>query len=294
MGIISYAQNFEDVMLWRALKHVEHGFYIDIGAWSPDIDSVTRSFYEHGWTGINIEPNSEFHAQLQDRRPLDKNLLLAIANHAGVLTMNFLGDLGLSTLDDKIAAKHQEAGYSLDRQEEVQVTTLQSLWNLHVPVGQDVHFLKVDVEGLEEAVLRSNNWTTNRPWILVVEATLPMSPMESHEAWEPILLAENYLFTYADGLNRFYVATERAELRTAFKYPPNVFDDFTSNRICLAENRAAQAENRAAQAENRAAQAEHQLADILNSKTWQLTLPIRWAIRSFRSIQRRFFKAANT
>ena len=26
---ISYAQNFEDVMLWRALKHVEKGFYID-------------------------------------------------------------------------------------------------------------------------------------------------------------------------------------------------------------------------------------------------------------------------
>ena len=32
MSFISYAQNFEDVMLWRALKHVENGFYIDVGA----------------------------------------------------------------------------------------------------------------------------------------------------------------------------------------------------------------------------------------------------------------------
>ncbi len=287
MSFISYAQNFEDVMLWRALKHVENGFYIDIGAWSPDIDSVTRSFYEHGWSGINIEPNFEFHNQLQERRPLDKNLLFAIADHDGVLTMNFLVNAGLSTMDDRIAAKHQEAGYSLARQEEVQVSTLESLWHLHVPAGQDVHFLKVDVEGLEEAVLRSNNWTTNRPWILVVEATLPMSAVESHEAWEPMLLAENYLFAYADGLNRFYVATERAELLRAFKYPPNVFDDFTSNQIYLAEDRATQAEHRATQA-------EHLLADILNSKTWKLTFPIRWAIRSFRSVQRSFHKTTHT
>ncbi len=37
----SYAQNFEDVMLWRALKHVSNGYYIDIGAQDPSIDSVS-------------------------------------------------------------------------------------------------------------------------------------------------------------------------------------------------------------------------------------------------------------
>ena len=58
MRFVSYAQNFEDVMLWRALKHISNGFYIDVGAWSPDIDSVTRIFYEHGWRGVNVEPNS--------------------------------------------------------------------------------------------------------------------------------------------------------------------------------------------------------------------------------------------
>jgi len=46
-------------MLWRALKHIERGFYIDVGAWSSDLDSVTRAFYEHGWRGINVEPNPE-------------------------------------------------------------------------------------------------------------------------------------------------------------------------------------------------------------------------------------------
>ncbi len=67
MTFISYAQNFEDVMLWRALKHVERGFYIDVGAFSPDLDSVTRAFSERGWRGINIEPNPHYLAQLNAR-----------------------------------------------------------------------------------------------------------------------------------------------------------------------------------------------------------------------------------
>jgi len=46
-----------------------------------------------------------------------------------------------------------------------------------------------------------------------------------------------------------------------------------------------QAEARATQAEARATQAEAQLAGILNSQTWRLTAPLRWAIRQFRALQ---------
>jgi hypothetical protein len=44
LTFVSYAQNFEDVLLWRALRQVRNGFYIDVGAAHPDIDSVTRAF----------------------------------------------------------------------------------------------------------------------------------------------------------------------------------------------------------------------------------------------------------
>jgi hypothetical protein len=56
MRFISYAQNNEDVLLWRALGHVQDGFYIDVGASDPVEHSVTRAFYDAGWRGINIEP----------------------------------------------------------------------------------------------------------------------------------------------------------------------------------------------------------------------------------------------
>jgi hypothetical protein len=141
-----------------------------------------------------------------------------------------------------------------------------------------VHFLKIDVEGFEEFVLRGNDWTKDRPWIVVVEATLPQSPDESHANWEPALLAANYQLAYADGLNRFYVADEQIALLPAFKYPPNVFDDFILIRTYLAEAHAVQAEARAAQAETK-------LAEILNSKIWRSTTPIRGAIRLIRKLQ---------
>lgn len=57
MSFVSYAQNFEDVMLNRCFGKQKTGFYIDIGAAWPQVDSVTHAFYLKGWRGINVEPN---------------------------------------------------------------------------------------------------------------------------------------------------------------------------------------------------------------------------------------------
>ena len=78
MSFISYAQNLEDVILYRTLKNVECGFYIDVGAQHPVIDSVTNAFYECGWHGINVEPNPEYFQLLQKNRSKDINLNMAV------------------------------------------------------------------------------------------------------------------------------------------------------------------------------------------------------------------------
>src|SRR4051794_3212736 len=77
MSFVSYAQNFEDVMLRRALSHVERGFYNDVGANDPIVDSVTLAFYERGWRGINVEPMRQYHDRLVASRPRDTNLGVA-------------------------------------------------------------------------------------------------------------------------------------------------------------------------------------------------------------------------
>lgn len=225
MTLISYAQNCEDVILWRALKGVQQGTYIDVGAFSPEIDSVTRAFYDQGWRGLNIEPNPQFLARLQESRPDDINLGLAVGDTSGQLALTVVGDTGLTTANPDFAEQHVQAGWAT-HQIQVPVRTLASLWAEHIACGRPVHFLKVDVEGYEAAVLRGADWTRQRPWIVVVEATLPNSQVASHAEWEPVLTTNRYRMVYWDGLNRFYLAAEHEDLAPAFATPPNIFDDF--------------------------------------------------------------------
>ena len=162
MQFISYAQNFEDVILWRSLKHIHNGFYIDVGAAWPDTHSVTKAFYNANWRGINIEPNLELSQRLQDHRERDINLQIALSDQPGRMDFYVIKDTGLSTLDESIAKQHEEANWKTDVQE-INISTLAAVWTEFVPEGQQVHFLKVDVEGLEEEVLRGNNWKKYRP-----------------------------------------------------------------------------------------------------------------------------------
>ncbi|PJJ96367.1 hypothetical protein CO641_14045 [Lysobacteraceae bacterium NML91-0213] len=226
MTVISYAQNFEDVMLWRALRHIENGFYIDVGAQSPDVDSVTRLFYERGWRGINVEPSEQWYRALLERRPRDVNLNVAAGRASGEIDLHEFGGTGLSTAVDAYASSHEKSGF---RREVVQVKvrTLQSICEeYHVA---PVHFLKIDVEGYEGDVLAGVDFSIVRPWIVVVEATLPNTQIPSYEDWESILSNSDYDFVYFDGLNRYYVAAERRSLSESFLAPPNVFDDFSLN-----------------------------------------------------------------
>jgi FkbM family methyltransferase len=241
--VVSYAQNCEDVMLRRALGHIPNGVYIDVGAWSPDTDSVTRMFYDAGWSGVNIEPLPSMLAQLQTKRPRDVNLGVALSDTVGTAQFFNIADTGLSTLDRTNALRGRSrlgGGTVFD----VEITTLARIWDAHVPPDQPVHFLKIDVEGLEEKVIRGADWVRHRPWVLVIEAVLPQDPTENHHPWDPLLRAAGYEFVWHDGLNRFYIAAEHPELRQSFQTPPNVFDDFKLARVVEMERALAAAENR--------------------------------------------------
>ena len=96
MPFISYAQNMEDVMLYRALRDVTRGFYVDVGANSPDrAFGHAGRFYERGWRGINIEPVPGFHEQLVAARPHDINLAVAVGDSTGTVNFYDIPDSGL-------------------------------------------------------------------------------------------------------------------------------------------------------------------------------------------------------
>jgi FkbM family methyltransferase len=222
---ISYAQNFEDIRLWRALKFFENGFYIDVGANSPSVDSVTRAFYERGWSGINIDPVQAFYDELCRHRPNDINLQCAAGETEETLTLYDIPGTGLSTLDADIAKGHQESGHEV-QSKTVPCRTLASICQEHVQ--GPIHFLKIDVEGHEEPVLRGMDFTKWRPWILLIEA-----PFDTHPSWEKIVTDAAYRFVQYDGLNRFYLAEEHSNLAGAFETPPSYLDNF---QLCYGHN----------------------------------------------------------
>ncbi|MDM0081957.1 FkbM family methyltransferase [Variovorax sp. J31P179] len=233
MTFISYAQNFEDVMLWRALKHVPGGTYIDVGAQDPIVDSVSKAFHQNGWRGIHVEPVPRYAEMLRQDRPDETVLQLALSDKAGTLDLHVFEDTGLSTGVQEIADSHrtlQHRAHSI-----VPTPMLPMRTAFESLAGQPVHWLKIDVEGLEEAVLRGWDSRALRPWIIVIEATVPMSAEVRFQGAEDILLAADYEFVYFDGLNRFYVAKEHPELKAAFATPPNVFDEVRLSGLASSE-----------------------------------------------------------
>jgi FkbM family methyltransferase len=222
-GITSYAQNFEDVMLWRALGHIENGFYIDIGAQHPVVDSVSKAFYERGWRGIHVEATQAYAYLLRKDRPDEVVIQAAVSDRHGTLTFYEIPDTGMSTGDVAIAEMHRAKGFTI-KQTLVPTITLADI--LALAGHREIHWLKIDVEGMEKRVLQGLARVENKPWVLVIESTVPNSQLNTHGDWEEIVLIAGYEFAYKDGLSRFYLHKRHSALSDKLNLPPNVFDMF--------------------------------------------------------------------
>lgn len=221
---VTYAHNFEDLMLWRALGHIKGGFYIDVGANHPDHESVTKAFYLAGWRGINIEPEREMIDALNAVRPEDINLCMAAGFERGPRTFYSVDACpALSSLSERMANEHRKAGRSV-REIKIEVRTLAEICAEHVG-DREIHFLKVDVEGKEADVFRGHDFDRWRPWIIVSESHSSDPEAGHYLPTERYLEGVGYPFIYTDGLNRFYVDKVRQkDFRRAFLVPPNVYD----------------------------------------------------------------------
>lgn len=225
--VISYAQNHEDVVLARAFAGADSGFYIDVGAYDPTVDSVTRHFYDLGWRGINVEPQAEYAARLRGSRPRDITLQVALSNRPGTATLfhAVAGD-GLATIDATESDRLRAAG-QLQDEEPVDVTTLAQICAEHCAADQEISFLKIDVEGHERAVLEGADWSRWRPRVVIVEATEPLTTRPVHQVWEPILSSAGYTAVLFDGVNRWYAQADDGRMVELLSFPANVLDGYS-------------------------------------------------------------------
>ena len=220
-----YSQHFEDVLLARCFSNITDGFYVDVGAQDEEACSVTRYFYDRGWSGINIEPVAEF-AETFKSRERDITICCAVGSEEKVIPMSVSLDSGLSSFNSENAENIKRLGYLIE-QRDIQVTRLNSIFEKLGLEQKTFEFLKVDVEGYELNVIMGIDLFRYRPKIILCEVTAPNTSTKTNDYLDLCHAIESYGYKKLnfDGLNQWWCTSENMdELAQRLMLPPGALD----------------------------------------------------------------------
>jgi FkbM family methyltransferase len=165
----SFSQFNEDLLIDLLLGLRNKGLYLDIGANDPSFNSNTKRFYDKGWSGINIEPGVNSFRKFCLSRTRDINLNIGVGPLKGKLPFyQVVGDSTLSSFNREIASKMAAAFGLAVEETTMDVLRLMDVFEHHVKDNK-VDFMSVDAEGLDFAILQSNDWERFRPALVIVE-----------------------------------------------------------------------------------------------------------------------------
>lgn len=174
LGRQAYAPSFSSAGEDMILRHVigsdkMDGFYVDVGAYDPVVASNTHFFYVKGWRGINVEARPGSRKLFERVRPRDINLEVGVSGEPGPLTYYFISDDSTMNSFSREFLERTGAIKDVTREIKVPVMPLSSILERHLPAGQSIDFMNVDVEGHDLQALESNDWERFRPRFVVAE-----------------------------------------------------------------------------------------------------------------------------
>lgn len=170
----------------------EIGVFVDVGANEPIIGSQSYHLEQNGWSGILVEPLSEFAERLREMRSAVVYEAAAGSPEDCGKRRRLLVAGGLSTLQPaiNIAIKAREERLVL-------VRTLDSmLKQSHI---EHVDFVSIDVEGAEMDVLRGFSLDRYRPRLLLIEDDAHARDKHKY------IVARGYKLVRRTNLNNWYV-----------------------------------------------------------------------------------------
>lgn len=221
---VSYAQHGEDVVLWRALGDREKVTYVDVGAFDPTYDSVTRALYDRGWRGVNIEAQPARLEAFERDRPEDTNLSMAIGDKDGEAVLTLPTNPGwASLLDSSVTGSDEGSSQLITVPVRRLATVFRDLGLEHVDV------LKIDVEGAEPGVVRGLLDGDVRPVVCVVEGVAPGLGRQAGDEAVALLVEAGYVHCMFDGLNHYLTTDE--SLRESLSLPANPVDGFVTDHV---------------------------------------------------------------
>jgi hypothetical protein len=103
-------------------------------------------------------------------RPRDINLELCLCpiNNSEV-NFYIFDNFAYNTLDSKMAKKAQSIGVKLIEKKILKTTTITDCLYRYLPKDVQIDLMTIDVEGLDEEILMSNDWERYHPKYLVLE-----------------------------------------------------------------------------------------------------------------------------
>jgi FkbM family methyltransferase len=139
------------------------GFFVEVGANHPTLNSQTWHLEQAGWNGVLVEPQPDLAAFLVTER---KAQVFAVAcsspDKVGTMPLHVAGPL--SSLDRSGMAPGAKAEYVLM----VPVRTLDDILE-EAEAPTPIDLVSIDVEGHELAVLRGFNFAWWRPRLILLE-----------------------------------------------------------------------------------------------------------------------------
>jgi FkbM family methyltransferase len=166
----SFSQDGEDMLLRGIFVGQSTGFYVDVGAHHPQRFSNTNYFYLAGWHGINIDAMPGSMEPFRQLRPRDINLEIGVSESTETLPYYVFNEPALNGFSKEVTDRVTEKGeYKLLFTKPVPTRPLAEILDEYLPANQTIDFLTIDVEGLDQAVLRSNNWEKYRPRVILTE-----------------------------------------------------------------------------------------------------------------------------
>ncbi len=201
-GKVSYAQYGEDIILSKLLAKLplDNITYLDIGANEPIMGSNTYALYSMGYSGVLIEPNPALCKDLKQLRPLDVTLNIGISdsNTTEADYYMFSGEYSaLNTFSKADADGCEQQGIPIKQVIKMPLQHINDILSKHFKAAPT--FISLDVEGLDEQILKALDWTKYAPLLLCVE-TVTFSlkgAMEKRQSLMDFMQSAGY-FLYAD------------------------------------------------------------------------------------------------
>ena len=208
---LCFGQEAEDAVLLKTLEAPadRRGFYVDVGAHHPTRLSNTFLFYRRGWRGLNIDATRGLSDKFHAARPEDVFVEAVVGDGGTVTFTDFAGHAFSGVSGDVADARAAAHPSDVVGRRTVTTRRLADLLGDHLPPGQVIDFLNVDVEGHELAVLESNDWEAHRPRAVLIE--IGDAPTLADALASPaaeFLAARGYAAFAKTGITTFFARTE--------------------------------------------------------------------------------------